>query len=246
MNFAAGLAFDVALSGSQITEAENYVRGFATCGTTFNPSLASFLFVGDSICQGLSSGGPDTVRYSDQMLALLTNGATYAKSFSNLGIAGTTVEDWQVANNLAFVNGFYDAGRPKNVIFVHLGSNRIAPHPDAYNHLKVLCASYKTTGMTVVVLDKLPRGDEMDDTDRQDFNAALAADFPTTYATRVKTGAAYGDVLLQIGSDPTIGQKGDENNATYYVPSDKVHLLPPGHAIVAGYCVTGMQSLGFS
>lgn len=239
---AGMLQYDSALAGADLAALHTFAAAYANVGTTFPASAAAFVFIGDSLTAGTGVAN-DAGTHPYQALAALTNAATYLRSHANLGVPGATTADWATAGNQAYVNGFYDAARPGSVLFVWTGTND-SNYSTAAPAVKQVCQDFQDAGWTVVVLDMLPRQDTPD-TPRQTFNASLAGDFPTSPATRIRAGASYATYLLQIGSDPTIGLAGSEDNATYY-QGDKLHLTAAGEGVVAGYETTALQLLGYS
>lgn len=113
-----------------------------------------------------------------------------------------------------------------------------------YSRIVTYATARKAAGWRVVILSILPRSAGTPpptfEADRQTVNAALLADFPTaTGQTRITSGGAYADYLIDVGADPTIGCAGCQTNTTYY--ADLVHLTNAGYAIVADYVKKAIQ-----
>lgn len=131
------------------------------------------------------------------------------------------------------------AGTGKQIVLIWGGTNDIinGGTPAAtYANAVQYGMDRKALGWKVIFYTMLPRGTIPGiETNRQTLNALLLADFPTPTAfTNIYTGAAWADVLVDVGADATIGVPGSQFNLTYYSP-DQIHLTNAGYTVVAGY-----------
>jgi lysophospholipase L1-like esterase len=181
-------------------------------------------FIGDSLTVSDHSLNP----YPNQLVALF-NGGNEAYPLKNLGIDGELAQT--MAANWATADApIRDPTIPKCVDFIWAGTNDIAggteTNAQIEGYLSSLWASSISQGCLPVAFTILPRSGGLIvsagtfETDRQAINTWIRAQ-----------SASYA-ALVDVGADATIGQAGDESNATYYY-SDGTHLLAAGDAIVA-------------
>lgn len=199
----------------------------------------NLIFDGDSITEGFGLTVPPDIRLPEQVTALLT----YATDTTyNVAVGGQTAAQRTSAIASAVLPKFRNNGAPQVVIF-WAGTNDLyfgASAATTYANIKAYCETVRASkpNAYIIVLDILPRSNSGTpgtfEASRQTVNASLAADFPTATAhARIFTGAIYANYLIQVGSDSTIGDAGDENNTTYYL--DKVHMTSTGLGIPAEY-----------
>src|SRR5262249_22013205 len=134
MAVAGARIYNKALSASQISQLYKYASTYATVGTTFDSTKAAFLAVGDSLTSGVNASS-DAKRWPDQMFPQLTNGSTYQRSYANYGNPAQFITQWQQAAPSALLDAYYDANRPKNVLFFWCGTND-SPSPTSYANFK--------------------------------------------------------------------------------------------------------------
>lgn len=179
--------------------------------------------------------------YPSQVAALL--GAPL--DWRNVAIGGTDVSQ-MISRAATRVDPLYRTApqtKPQ-IVILWGGTNNLSNATTTYNNIKSYCTARQTVGWKCVILTILPRTQAgispSFETLRQSVNASLRADFPTaTGESNIWTGASYADYLVDIGSDSTIGDTGDELNTTYYL--DKVHLTSAGYAIIADYVKKAIQ-----
>ena len=192
-------------------------------------------YVGDSLTLGEHSTNP----YANQLVALLPGGAA-AYPLVNLGITGETAAT-MAANWATAAAPIHDPTIPKCVDFIWAGTNDIAggteTNAQIEGYLSSLWASSISQGCLPVAFTILPRSGGLIvsagtfETDRQAINTWIRAQ-----------SASYA-ALVDVGADATIGQAGDESNATYYY-SDGTHLLAAGDAIVAADALIALENSG--
>lgn len=239
--FLGAIGYPSALAGDDLDALESYLMQFES-GTGFPPTAPAILALGDSLTIGVASVTAESATWPQVMLDSLEGGAALKRGFANLAVGGTRAEDW-LANGAAWVDPYYDAARPDNILFYWIGANSMGSGTRA--EVMSFCEARKAVGWTVVLMDVIAGWDNPTiETARQTYNAAVTADFPTSAATRIRSGASYADYLVQLGSDPNIGAPGAELNTTYF-STDKVHLKDAGLAIVAGYATAVMGLLGY-
>lgn len=147
-----------------------------------------------------------------------------------------------VANAPTTVDVLYNRVSGKQIVFIWGGTNDMAiggaNSTTIYNAIKAYATARKGVGWQVVILSMLPRQTSPSwETTRQAVNTSLRADFTTPTADpNIWTGGGYGDVLIDVGSDATIGAPGAQMNTTYY--PDQIHLTNAGYAIVGAYAKT--------
>lgn len=240
--FLGAMEYPTAFSGTDLADLETFLMSFAN-GPGFPADIPLILTAGDSLTAGVAAVTSEENTWPQLMLDALADGAALKRGFANLAIGGTRSEDW-LAHGPTWIDQYYDAARPDNVLLYWAGANSIGAGTKA--EIATFCAARKAVGWTVVCLDVIAGWDSPTvESARQTHNAALAADFPTAVATRIRSGAAYADYLIQVGSDPDIGAPGAELDTTFFSP-DKVHLKDAGQAIVAGYATAVMNLLGYA
>lgn len=184
---------------------------------------------GDSITwgYGISPGSkyPQQLQTALGTSYLVLNSAANSKHIDSSGTNDAVDEADRI-------DGCYDAARPANILVVWLGTNDINTGDSgstAYTQLVSYCQARQAAGWQVVVCTMLPRG-AGNETARTTFNTSIRTDWAT-----------FADALADIAADTTIGDLGDESNATYY--SDSVHLTAAGATIAMGYVETAVRSL---
>jgi hypothetical protein len=162
---------------------------------------------------------------------------TFPHKQANLGIGNwTTPQMTSVTSYLNYTNSYFDAARRANVLVVWEGTNDIvvngANATTAYNNLVSYCQARQAEGWKVVIVTILPR--EQNST----HNTARA-----TVNTNIRTNwATFANALADVAANTTIGDDGDETNATNY-DADQTHLNATGAAIAAGIIAPAVQSL---
>lgn len=196
------------------------------------------VFDGDSLTQ---SSPVDFTKYPPQAYSALGSpGTAY-----NVAVGGRTIVT-MAANASASVDSKYVAGRQLQVVVIWGGTNDIATGAtaaDTYANIKAYCEARKALGWRVIALSMLPRieGGATTETKRQALNALLRADFPTTVATNILSGASWADLLVDVGNDSTVGQAGQNLNTTYY--EDGTHMMAAGYGIIARYVKDAIRLL---
>lgn len=202
----------------------------------------NLVFDGDSLTEGYGLTIPPDAKYPDQVVAplgyavdQLWNVAVGGQTAANRTSAAPTVVDPKYKTN----------GAPQIVIF-WAGTNDLYFGTSAattYARIVAYATARKAAGWRVVLLTILPRSNIGTpagfEVARQSVNDSLLTDFSTaTGEAGIWTGAAYADYLVHVGGDSTIGDAGDENNATYY--ADTIHPTAAGHAIMASIIIAAL------
>lgn len=193
----------------------------AASGASADDPIGHIVFDGDSLTAGSTATDP----YPSQLMRRFRPGVQWA----NLGIGGQRLQD-MLEHAPAAVDPLYDADLGQNVVVVWGGTNdmRWWAHTPAvvYSRLREYCLGRRQTGYTVVVLTLLPRSDGIYppnfEADRLALNSKIRATWP-----------GFADAIVDVGSDPLIGQQGNEVNTRFF-SGDRVHLNDLGLSVVAG------------
>jgi lysophospholipase L1-like esterase len=203
-------------------EIERTVRWLAgKHAVALTPPTRNIVFDGDSI----TAGFPDHPNYYD--LALISVGGAYKAR--NVAIPGQQLTAMASAA-ASRVDAYRDPAVAKNVLVIWGGTNDIASGTltgaQTHTALSSYCTARRAAGWKVVVVTMLPRSYAGDvgatETERTAYNTAIRANWAT-----------YADALADVAANTTIGDAGDELNATNY-QSDHAHLKTAGATIVAG------------
>jgi lysophospholipase L1-like esterase len=217
-------------------------------GHLFYGQGASNLVVceGDSITQALSGRAAYPI--------YLQKGMGLTWYVINDAISGQTASTMNT-NYAADVAPLYDATKARNVLVIFAGTNDInagATASAAFNSVKNIGQAGIATGYQVFILTMLPRsggapGDF--ETKRTAFNTTLRGHFNVaTGNARVfesGSGGTYANGLVDIAANTTIGDSGDELNATYYF--DEVHLTNTGSDLLdddVKYAIDNISATG--
>lgn len=228
------LVFNRALTDAEVTQLKNYYSKMGAVRSYAN----QVVFCGDSITEGYYLD--TTATGNNYPWQVLQNLDMTWQGF-NLGLGGTKISE-MVTNN-AWYTSTYDATRYpfKRTCVVFAGTNDLKASVAAatvYANIKSFCTTMKATGYTVIVVDVLPRSDAGVpggfSAARASVNGSLAGDFTAATANALVWGPAggntYGDYLVRISGDATMGPDGSELSATYYV--GKVHPTAAGYVII--------------
>lgn len=193
------------------------------------------LALGDSLTVGQgsdgSTAGGTTGPYTYQLRGLLGN----VNPISIDAAGGRTAA--QVAAGAAAPLATRDTSFTRGVCLVWAGTNALyggGTAAAAHTSLRSVWAAARAAGWAVVAFTVLPRSDVGTpvgfEVARQSLNTLIRAD-TTLY-----------DALADVAANTTIGDAGDETNATYY--ADLVHLTDAGYAIVADIARDAMVAAG--
>jgi lysophospholipase L1-like esterase len=180
------------------------------------------VFTGNSLSNTSDSGGA-TNRYPAQTMALLGNGFDVV----NLAVGGqtTTIMNSQASTR---VDPVCSDARLRNIIVPWEITNDLffgATKEAAYSAYVTYCTNRRARGFKVVAVTVLPRSDPGTPGDFEVSRAYCNSNIVSNWAT-------YADALADVAANTTIGETGDQTNATYYV--DLVHMTNAGYGIVAG------------
>lgn len=205
-----------------------------TLGTKYGLTVAqnarimrrTLIFDGDSITVGAGAATP----YPTQLLATL---GIATNDWINVALSGQTTTNC-FSDFDTQIWPYTNSGDPIYIIWA--GTNDLKLGGTAattWTGIQALAARARTCGFKVVQLTILPRSDAGTpgsfEADRQTVN------------TNIRNNSTLFDAIADVGADPTIGDAGDETNATYY--QDLVHLTTAGNAIVAGLVQTALSGL---
>lgn len=199
-----------------------------------NPAQIRVVGDGNSMMYGTGSATGRRKTLPFQTMRALNNPVTY-ECVHNIGIAGQTTA--QIIAGFPTTGALcYDRSKSKNIYMVWEGTNSLffgASAATTIADLQTLWALARATGYKVVAMTILPRSNVGTpvtfEADRQTVNTWIRAN-----------GSLY-DALADCAANTTIGDAGDETNATYY--TDLVHMTDAGYAIVAGICATAIASI---
>jgi lysophospholipase L1-like esterase len=239
----AFLVFNRVLSETEIAQVETYLRHrHLSTAVDLDPEQ-TIVFDGDSLIVGYV-GNVRTDALTTSELVLLAQ--TIRTRAYNLGVNGQTAGvispyPSMTTDAATQVDPLFNSAHAKNILVVWAGTNDMAitaANPTTpFNALKAYCLARRAAALSrgialqIVVLTALPRGITAQfETDRQAFNAAIVGD------------SSFYDAVVNVGANATIGDPGDQNNATYYFV-DKTHLTRAGHAIVGPLLTAAIASL---
>lgn len=186
---------------------------------------------GNSLTAGTGSTGNNN--YPALMKAIL--GSAYR--VTNLGVPSATTVERDSANE----TGALVRADAMNIAVLWEFTNDMtlggpASAVDAEAHFVTWCNNVRAEGYEkIIAISVLPRNDFIDtggafETKRLTVNAYLAANWPS-----------FADGFADVVADSRIGDKGDEEDITYY-SVDKVHLNNAGYGIVAGIVAAAVQA----
>jgi lysophospholipase L1-like esterase len=199
-------------------------RLMASRGVTMT-NLSKFLaFEGDSI-----TDPADNVNGASKYYYTAFTSLSPVVQGRNFAITGSTVAD--LTSRASSVDAVYKASRTKNVEVVLIGANDLLGGAAAtfVANLKTYCLARKATGWQVVVLTVTPRTNSGFNATRNAANTLIRAD-PSFY-----------DALADVAADVDVGCDACASNTTFY--SDGTHPTPAGHAKIAPYVISALQSL---
>lgn len=223
--------FSRALTDVEVSNILAY--GVATYGAVLNP-LKRLVGDGDSIGFGLYGNGTGTgyASTNDGWLSLLQLPA--GCEVQNIAIPGQTMQ-FLAANVNSRVLPLI-SGMDRCAVICEASTNDLAAGRTAaqvFADQQTYGNAVKSAGGFVAFTTTTPRpGIE---TERQQLRSLLLADFSGATSNprvwKAGAGVTYGDVLIDVGNNPTIGQSGQSGDTTYYV--DGLHPSGQGHVIYA-------------
>lgn len=225
-NIREVLVYDRTLSDAEVAALADYAE---RVHGVVDPDEAPVVFIadGDSITSGV--GTTLNRNWFAQMIARTPNVVAYNNAEAS--IYALTLDTYATI----FTDALYNP-TARNVYWLFAGTNDIAlgsvTGTVAYDRLMASYAARKSAGADrVVIVSMLPRNSV--ETARGVLNSALRAAFPlsTPYGSLIFTNTD-GDFLVDIGNHPTIGQSGQNDNATYY-STDDIHLNEEGARVLA-------------
>jgi lysophospholipase L1-like esterase len=210
-------------------------------GTATTPTpTANIVWHGDSLTYGQNGSNAGTLLAT--RLGAVVSGVGSNATYSVYGNPGHTLE--QIISELPTVVALMDPTK-RNVLVAQGGHNSFdagdtaaqvegliqtyvaAAHAQAYN---------ASCGLTVVWDTELPAAYP-----GYPSNFDQLRDASNTWL-RANYGSAGIAVLSDVASNATIGQDGDEQNASYYSGSDHTHLTDAGYAIWGGYDLPAVRA----
>lgn len=223
------------LSAAEVAAANTIVqailatRGVSAVLSPVSSSTRRLLYIGDSITRGYTGGTGGFPR-------LVTPSLTHTYSPTNLGIGGYTMQA-VAANGASFYAPLLtEAPAAQNCVVIMLGSNDITfgitTAAGTYANLTAFCTDLKSlpNPPKIVVVTMLPRAGT--DAARAIYNGLITVTVSPPY-----------DVVANWGGDATMGQNGQQADATNY--ADGVHPTDAaGYPIGAGYVATAINSVG--
>lgn len=227
------LIYNAPLTGSNLSNVENYLLakyGIPTPAATANPFV---LFEGDSLTQGVNTT-LNTQEYPDLVATALQS--SFAQNYRNFAVAGSGFPD--LTNRASIIDSYLQPGRGpgKNILVVWAGTNDInlggLTSSAALTRMQTYCQARQLAGWKVVVLTMLPvTSSTTTETSRIAFNTSVRSNWQN-----------FANALADVGGDANIGAPGANTNTTYY-NADLIHLTPLGYTIVAGYVQTALSTL---
>lgn len=225
--------FDAAHTPAVIIENTAYIRAqIAARGETFTAPSNIVMFEGDSIFSGTAYVGLSPV--PERSLPNLPAG-TFV---SNVAKAGSSLPTGSINTSLVDRASIIDTGlafaADNHILCVGIGTNDMASADAAtfLTNLKAYCAARRTAGWKVVVGTVLP-------CTTSGFNAKRA-----TVNTEIRVAGNIGvswDAVADQSANTTVGDDGDELNATYY--PDGVHPSNAACALLEPYWTAAATSL---
>ena len=193
---------------------------------------ANVVVEGDSITAGIGATRFDR-SWTPMLLASYSAGEV--AGLSNVATSGDDLPQ-MLAEAPLEVDPRFLKGRT-NIAVLFGGTNDInnvvAPDPQAvFGNYKAWCDARRARGFKVVAVTILPRvmrANPNGEADRQAVNRLIRARWP-----------AFADALVDIGSDPLMGQAGQYASAYY---RDGVHPADSGHARIAAAMKPAVDSL---
>lgn len=201
---------------------------------TENPSQIRIVCDGNSMTYGT---GTTTLlkAYPKQLIRSINDIVNY-EAAHNIGIAGQTTPQIITAypNRAALC---FDTSKSKNIYVPWECTNDLffgASAATAYSNYVTLCGLARDTGYKVVAVTVLPRSNS-------GTPGTFEADRQTVNTNIRNNWASFADALADVAANTTIGDAGDETNATYY--SDLVHMTDAGYLIVADIIKTAILTI---
>lgn len=168
---------------------------------------------GDSITQGILPGWI----YPDDLRTLIGD------TVINVGLSGKTIMNLLVEAS-AKVDSLFVPNQ-KSVVVIFAGTNDLAnigqTVDQTYPRLVQYIRDRKTVGWKVIVVTMLPRTPGIPDSQRQEFNGRIYAEWPR-----------YADQIADVAADPRIGCANCNHNTVYY-SADTIHPNNVGEQIIA-------------
>jgi lysophospholipase L1-like esterase len=222
-----------------LTQAE--INAVATwANTNWGISIAAptrnIVFDGNSIVQGKSA-----VETPFQAVAMGTLGLTL-DNYLNYGLSGQTTPQMTTAGTTR-IDPLYNsslAAKYNVVVAWELTNDIVSGTAEATvkTNIQAYCQARKNAGWKVVVGTCLPRTIS-GGIGQATFNSIR--DSVNTWINANAVSGGWADAVADVASDATIGETGDNANATYY--SDGVHLTDAGHNLAAPYFSTALSAV---
>lgn len=225
--------FDAAHTPAVIVQNTSYIRAqIAARGETFTAKDNIVVFEGDSIFEGIAYAGLSPVpERSMPNLPASTFVANVAKSGSTLPSSSINTG---LSARASIIDTDLECPADNHVLCLAVGTNDLASTDAAtfLTNLKAYCAARRTAGWKVVVGTVLP-------CTTSGFNAKRA-----TVNTEIRVAGnlgVYWDAVADQSANTTVGDDGDELNATYY--PDGVHPSNAACALLEPYWTAAATSL---
>jgi lysophospholipase L1-like esterase len=233
------------LSASEQASAYAALKARAALSSLTIPSTSPeriLYAMGDSITDG---------SFGDIGIGAANPGYVYAAARSatpvirggNLGVGGRTIATTDTAFDSTYgpmisAAVAAAAGSGRNIICtMALGTNDLLTYPGGVSAwltaFAALCDKVRATGAKLIVATIIPNIDPT-------FNARRATANPVI-RTWVGTHA---DAIMDFASDPIMGLDATASNGTYF--ADGTHPRGAGHALMAPYLVSAINSLSFA
>jgi lysophospholipase L1-like esterase len=238
-------AYNVEITDQQVTDLAAHLRRAFPLSPA-PKGKTSFQFIGDSITHG-NSATLRTSRWAALALSQATAiDADYRRAVE-VGIPSAQVTGLEAAWN--GTGGFKtwipsDAVNPVYVVWAGTNDVGIGSQTGAAvnTRLETFAATIKAynAAAKVVVVTMLPRASVT--TVRGDLNTLLMADTTNVSGILYTKDAGNFDYILAIHENTTIGEDGDNDNATNY-NTDDIHPNTTGHGIIANEFDGALETL---
>lgn len=210
----------------------------------FTPAIDNthvrLVFTGNSLIAG--SGVTTRFETAAYVTAELLNNPTLVCEHLDGGIGGQTTTE-MISRFTSYDLFLRDDSKTKNIyIPFEITNDMILPtgaltNTQVYNNYVTLCQLARAQGFYVVAATILPRSSAIVISNRPTFEA----DRQVINQLIRDNYASFADAIADVGADTTIGEAGDETNATYY--ADLTHLNATGTRILADYFADAIFTL---
>jgi lysophospholipase L1-like esterase len=225
-DYAALLVYDTTgWTGSETATIEEFLQNRYSLSFTPPVNTPLYVVVGDSIGFGYDATTLAVNHHADLVVDAV--GAT----LRNLAVAGNTVAN--VTAIASYINDFYNAIRPANILLIWVGTNDLVGNDPAtiYASVAALCQGFKTAGWSVIVATCLPRA-TIPELDRTEYNDLFRDDFDVPTANSLvfepAIGTTYADLLWDAGAHPIMGVEDANLDVALY--PDGIHPGTTGQA----------------